>query len=163
MKIAKITLFVVSLLLLGVFLLGNQMTPNPGTSSGNGNPALLIAFMLIPVFVFMVFLWIRIFHVHPFGNTAFIISILAILVHLSAAYIYQRNAFIEYRQVIKDALLKKDGVVDAEYLQSITTGLSIHVNNQYFNINTYFMFVTLSILIAIVYTISEKKEKANIK
>ncbi|WP_025786179.1 hypothetical protein [Sporosarcina sp. D27] len=163
MKIAKITLFVVSLLLLGVFLLGNQMTPNPGTSSGNGNPALLIAFLLIPAFVFMVFLWVRIFHVHPFGNTAFTISILAILVHLSAAFIYQRYAFIEYRQVIKEALLKIDGVADEEYLQSITSGLSIHVNNQYFNLNTYFMFVTFSILIAIVYTIFEKKEKANFK
>ncbi|VDG98585.1 Uncharacterised protein [Lysinibacillus sphaericus] len=163
MKIAKITLFVVSLLLLGVFLLGNQMTPNPGTSSGNGNPALLIVFMLIPVFIFMVFLWVRIFHVHSLGNTAIIISILAILVQLSAAFIYQRHAFVEYRQVIEDALLKNYGVEDAEYVQSITTGLSIHVNNQYFNLNTYFMFVTFSILIAIVYTVFEKKEKANFK
>lgn len=39
MKFTKITLIVVSILVLGVFLIINQMTPEPGTTSGNGNPA----------------------------------------------------------------------------------------------------------------------------
>lgn len=41
----------------------------------------------------------------------------------------------------------------------MTQGLSIHVNNQYFNFNTYFMFLTFSIFIAIAYYLWEKKEK----
>ena len=161
MKIAKITLLVASILTLGVFLLGKQMTPIPGTTSGNGNPALLLLLILIPLFVLMVILWIRIFNVHLFSNNVLIIGILCIFIHLTVGFLYQRNALIEYRQIIKDALLKKEGVVDAEYLQSITSVLSIHVNNQYYNLNTFFMFITFSILVAIVYTIWEKKEKVN--
>ncbi|MGX2959602.1 hypothetical protein JNUCC23_10095 [Peribacillus sp. JNUCC 23] len=163
MKIAKITLFVVSILALGVFLLVNQMTPIPGASSGNGNPALLIAWILIPLLILMVLLWVRIFHVHSISNTVFIISIFGILVHLTVAFFYQKNELNEYRQVIKDALIKRNGVADTEYIQSITSGLSFQVNNQYFNINTYFMFVTFSIFVAIVYTLWdlwEKKEKS---
>jgi hypothetical protein len=161
MKIAKITLFVVSILALGVFLLVNQMTPNPGTSSGNGNPALLIAWILIPLLIFMVILWVRIFRVHSINTTIFIISIFGILVHLTGAFFFQKNALNEYRQVIQEALIKRNGVADADYIQSITSGLSFHVNNQYFNINTYFMFLTFSIFLAIVYNfwdLWEKKE-----
>ena len=163
MKFAKITLFVVNILVLGVFLLGKQMTPIPGTSSGNGNPAILIAWFLIPVLIFVVILWVRIFRANSISITFFIISIFGILVHLTVAFFYQKNELNEYRQVIKNALINRDGVADAEYIQSITSGLSIHVNNQYFNINTYFMFVTFSIFVAIVYTLWdlwEKKEKS---
>jgi len=158
MKIAKITLLVVSILSLGLFLIGNQMTPVPGTTSGNGNPAMLLAILLIPIFVFMVILWSRIFYVQSFSKTSFIICIFGILTHLTGAFLYQRSNFIEYRQIIKDALLEKDGVVDSEYLQSITSVLSIHVNNQYFNTNTYFMFITFSILIAIIYILFGRKK-----
>lgn len=161
MRIAKSTLFIVSVLSLAAFLIAHQMTPTPGSTSGNGNPALLLVFLLIPLFVVMVLLWVRIFNVHSFSNITFVISIIVILIHLTAAFIYQRLKFVEYRQLIEDALLKTDGVADAEYLQIITSVLSIHVNNQYFNINTYFMFVTSSILIAILYTVWERKEKEN--
>ncbi|WP_432355469.1 hypothetical protein [Sporosarcina sp. A2] len=111
----------------------------------------------------MVILWVRIFHVHSFGNTAFIISIFVILVHLTGAFLYQRTELIEYRHLITDALTKKEGIANAESIESITTGLSIHMNNQYFNMNTYLMYVTFSILIAIVFSIWEKKEKADFK
>ena len=157
MKIAKITLLVASILSLGIFLLSKQMTPIPGTTSGNGNPALFLSLILIPLFVLMVILWIRILNVHSFSNNVLIIGILGIFIHLTVGLLYQRNALIEYRQIIEDALFKKEGVVDAEYLQSITSLFSIHVNNQYFNLNTFFMFVTFSILVAILYTIWEKK------
>ncbi|MFC6039664.1 hypothetical protein ACFPYN_09560 [Paenisporosarcina macmurdoensis] len=159
MKIAKITLFVVSILALGVFLLVNQMTPNPGTSSGNGNPALLIAWILIPLLIFMVILWVRIFRVHSISTTIFIISIFGILVHLTVAFFYQKNALNEYRQVIQDALIKKYSVADEEYIQRITSGLSFHVNNQFFNIYTYFMFLTFSIFVAIIYIFWDDWEK----
>ena len=163
MKFAKITLFIVNILALGIFLIVNQMTPTPGTSSGNGNPALLIAWILIPLLIFMVILWVRIFHVNSISTTVFIISIFGILVHLAVAFFYQKNELNEYRHVIKNAFINRDGVADPEYIQSITSGLSIHVNNQYFNTNTYFMYVTFSIFVAIVYTlwdIWEKKEKS---
>ena len=42
----------------------NQMTPIPGASSGNGNPGFFISWILLPLFYFMVILWVRIFRVH---------------------------------------------------------------------------------------------------
>lgn len=62
--------------------------------------------------------------------------------------------------MIKNALIEKDGYVDIQYLQSITSGLTIHVNNQFFNINTFFMFLTSTIFIALIYNVSALLEKS---
>lgn len=159
MKFAKVKLFVVHILALGIFLIVNQVTPTPGDTSGNGNPALLIIWILIPLLIFMVILWVHIFRMSSISTTFFIISIFGILIHLTVAIFYQKNELNKYREVIKIALINREGVADAQYIQSITSGLDIHVNNQNFNINTYFMFVTFSILLAIVYTLWNTREK----
>ncbi|MFF2797052.1 hypothetical protein [Lysinibacillus xylanilyticus] len=162
MKFAKVKLFIVHILVLGTFLIVNQVTPSPGDTSGNGNPALLIIWILIPLLIFIVILWVHIFRMSSISTTFFIISIFGILVHLTVSIFYQKKELNEYREVIKIALIKREGVADAQYIQSITSGLDIHMNNQNFNINTYFMFVTFSILLAIIYTLWntwEKKEK----
>jgi len=162
-KFAKVKLFIVHILALGIFLIVNQVTPNPGDMSGNGNPALLIIWILIPLLIYMMILWVHIFRMSSISTTVFIISIFGILVHLTVSIFYQKNELNEYREVIKIALINREGVANAQDIQSITSGLDIHMNNQNFNINTYFMFVTFSILLAIVYTlwnIWEKKEKS---
>ena len=163
MKFAKVKLFIVHILVLGIFLIVNQVTPSPGDTSGNGNPALLIIWILIPLLIFIVILWVHIFRMSSISTTVFIISIFGILVHLTVSFFYQKNELNEYREVIKIALIKREGVANAQDIQSITSGLDIHMNNQNFNINTYFMFVTFSILLAIIYTLWntwEKKEKS---
>jgi len=162
-KFARVKLFIVHILVLGIFLIVNQVTPSPGDTSGNGNPALLIIWILIPLLIFIVILWVHIFRMSSISTTVFIISIFGILVHLTVSIFYQKNELNEYREVIKIALINREGVANAQDIQSITSGLDIHMNNQNFNINTYFMFVTFSILLAIVYTlwnIWEKKEKS---
>lgn len=163
MKFAKTMLIVVSILALGlgIFLLINQMTPEPGTTSGNGNPALLIALILIPLFITMVMLWVRIFRMRSISSPVYIFGIVGILSHLIIAFMYRQKELNEYREVIKDALISREGVADAEYVLAITSGLSFHINNQNFNINTYFMFVTFSILVAIVYILSDNAGKKN--
>jgi len=40
-----------SLLVLALFVVIDQMTASPVTISGNGNPALLIAIFLLPLFI----------------------------------------------------------------------------------------------------------------
>ncbi|WP_068985581.1 hypothetical protein [Lysinibacillus xylanilyticus] len=117
MKFAKVKLLVVHILALGIFLIVNQMTPNSGDTSGNGNPALLIVWILIPILVFMVILWVRIFRMSSISNTVFIISIFGILVHLTVSFFYQKNELNEYREVIRIALLNREGVADAQYMQ----------------------------------------------
>jgi hypothetical protein len=44
------------------------------------------------------------------------------------------------------------GEVDWAHIESITSGiLSIHMNNQFFNLNTYFMMVAFSLLLCFMY------------
>ncbi|WP_057762764.1 hypothetical protein [Cytobacillus praedii] len=159
MKGVKIILLIVYLLVLGVFLVINQMTPTPSASSGNGNPALLLAWVILPLLYFSVLLWIRILRRYSI-NTFFSLGwLFVIIIHQIIAFSYQKREINEYRQVIKNTLFKRYGNVDEEYVRTITKVLSIHVNNQYFNLNTYFMFVTFSILVAIVCILRIKKKE----
>jgi len=137
------------------------MTVSPVTISGNGNPALIVVAILLPMFFLMVILWVRILKVHSISKRFYIVGIILTFVHLILAFIYQRISLTNYRDVIKDALIEKNGEVDDRYVQSITTVLDIHVNNQYFNINTFFMFISLSIFIALVvfYLLDSQEEK----
>lgn len=149
LKGTKLTLFITSLGVLLLFYLNNQMTVRPGTISGNGNPALIVGASLLPLFIFMVLLWRRIFRVHSISQRFSIVGIILTFIHLIIAFIYQRISLANYREIIKDAYLEKYGEVDSQYLQQITTGLTIHVNNQYFNVNTFLMFISFSIFIAL--------------
>ncbi|WP_332646655.1 hypothetical protein [Lysinibacillus sp. 54212] len=167
MKVAKLTLFITSLVVLLLFYGINGMTVSPGTTSGNGNPALLLVAPLLPLFILMVLLWGRIFRVHSIGQRFSIAGIILTLVHLAIAFIYQRISLAKYRDIIKDALIEKNGQVSNQYLQDITTGLTIHVNNQYFNFNTFLMFISFSILFALAFylwdILDNKKRNENVE
>ncbi|MGE7909485.1 hypothetical protein [Lysinibacillus xylanilyticus] len=127
------------------------MTARPGTTSGNGNPVLIVVALLFPLFIFIVILWRRIFGVHSISQSFSIVGIILTFVHLMIAFIYQRISLANYREIIKDAYLEKYGEVDSQYIQDITTGITIHVNNLYFNVNTFFMFISFSIFIALAF------------
>lgn len=162
MKGVKIILLIVYLLVLGVFLVINQMTPTPSASSGNGNPALLLVWVILPLLYFSVLLWVRILRMYSINTFFSLGGLLVIMIHQITAFSYQKREINEYRQVIKNALFKRYGNVDEEYVRMITKGLSIHVNNQYFNLNTYFMFVTFSIFVAMVCILWIKKKEKKI-
>ncbi|WP_046178356.1 hypothetical protein [Domibacillus tundrae] len=156
MKAVKITLFVMTLIVFGLFMIGFSMTPAPGASSGNGNPAFFILFALVPLFVVMSLLWWTLLRFYTIRTSAYVIGTGAILIHLAAAFLYRQHTLNAYRDVIRQALADRGGTVDGNYLQSITTGLSFHINNQNFNVNTFLMFLTASILAAIIFRLSDQ-------
>lgn len=139
------------------------MTVMPGTASGNGNPALLIVLILIPLMILMVTLWIRIMKIQFIKVKFLIVGMVLIVIHWIIAFIYQMREFEDYKEVIKNALLERNGVVSAEYLDDITSIFSLNVNNQYFNLNTFFMFLTLSIFIAAFFCIWDRLEESHTK
>ncbi|MGE7689791.1 hypothetical protein ACQKMI_11315 [Lysinibacillus sp. NPDC097214] len=167
MKAAKLTLFITSLVVLILFYVININTVSPITVSGNGNPFLLVVAPLLPLFILMVLLWGRILRVHSISQRFSIVGIILTFVHLMIAFIYQRISLANYRDIIKDAYLEKYGKVDSQYIQDITTVLSIHVNNQYFNVNTFFMFISFSIFIAFIFYLwgihENKIENSNVQ
>lgn len=95
MKKAKITFFLLILLTVLIFYIINKMTVSPGTSSGNGNPALLIALILLPIFIIMVTLWVYIFRAHSIQVKFSIVCITAVLIHLIVAFTYQKKGIRE--------------------------------------------------------------------
>ncbi|MFB1082207.1 hypothetical protein [Jeotgalibacillus sp. JSM ZJ347] len=155
----KWILFICSAVVAIIFYIVNQMTVSPGTSSGNGNPAMLVGWVLIPVLIMMVLTWLKVIRMRALSKKFTIAGISFIALHLIVGIIYQRIALDGYRNVIRKALIERDGTVDESYLTSITSGLTIHVNSQYFNVNTYLMFITASLLIALVWHVWDLIDK----
>ncbi len=150
MKAKWISLTVISVIVLCLFLLGG-ITASPDASSGNGNPAFFILAGLVPFFFVMFVLWLSLFRMYAVRVSFYVIGLLAVFIHVTAGFFYQRSELNEYREVIRKALVHKYGSADAAYIQDITSGLTIHVNNQYFNVNTFFMFISLSVFAAILF------------
>lgn len=153
MKRVSISLLVLSGIVFFLFWIGNQMTPAPGASSGNGNPAILLFLLLVPLFLVIVFHWVHLLKVYMVPAAGLIIGILVIAGHHILAFLYQYHRLEEYRDVIRQVLMDRGGGLDENYVQAITTGMSIHINNQFFNVNTFFMFLTASLLFAVLYVL----------
>lgn len=148
MKKTTITLMAIILFTALLFAVSNILTVSPGSISGNGNPTLLVFFLLVPLVPIYIFIWQRFFnHCNLSGKQLSIVFALGVL-HLVGGFLFQRMKFEEYKEVIRQALIEREGYADMDYLNSITSGLTIHVNNQYFNTNTFLMFLTATILLA---------------
>lgn len=142
-----------ALIALGLVLFGNRMTPSPGTSSGNGNPAILLLIPLGILFLGLVYQWVLVWKDVKMSRTRLSLLILALAGYITAGYVYQLHRLEGYREVLAEAFKLKWGTVDWEHIEDITTGglLSIHLNNQFFNWNTYFMMVAFSLLLGFLY------------
>ncbi|OLO39229.1 hypothetical protein BTR23_09260 [Alkalihalophilus pseudofirmus] len=132
-----------------LFWFCNMMTPQPGQSSGNGNPAILAIPILCILSFFIVFLLIRIFQTLSMKFILFPMSMVTIVIYWMAALFYQRGSYINYRNILVEENLKDRGFVDWEYIDTITTFMSIHINNQFFNFNTYFVFLSFCIFVTL--------------
>ncbi|WP_339294470.1 hypothetical protein MKY82_23385 [Paenibacillus sp. FSL W7-1279] len=153
MKIKRFTwLFISALLCLLVVLFGNAMTPKLGTSSGNGNPAILLFIPLSILFLVLVNQWIRVFKDVKMSLISLSLLIFTLAGYIIAGYVYQLRRLEVYRQIQAEAFESEYGKVDWTHIESITSGiLSIHMNNQFFNVNTYFMMMAFSLLLCFLY------------
>lgn len=143
-------LYVTLIITFLVFMLGNAMTATPGRVSGNGNPALLLFLPLFVLFPLLIFQWFKVFRNKPIRpGTTIVLTMLIICHHVIGIYM-QIKSFQSYRLLLANVYEAEYGEIDWSYIDSITSGISIHVNNQYFNSNTYLMLVSLSLLIGLV-------------
>ncbi|MDQ0271623.1 hypothetical protein [Cytobacillus purgationiresistens] len=145
------------LLTMPLFWLGFLMTPRPGSSSGNGNPAIFIMFLLIPLFAISVYGWVQLLRAVYIKQSYLYWTMLLIIVHIIVAFIYQVNSFNKYRLVWEEAYKKDFGLIDYEYINGIMTVASIHMNSQFFNANTFMMFITFSIFIGCLIELLRRK------
>lgn len=143
----KIFLLLNLIVILFIFLFGNSMTTTPGHSSGNGNPAILLLFPLLILFIILIVQWKTLFRKWVVSQTKKITVLVIIFSHFIVGVYYQSVSHGKYREFLAEVYQDQFGSIDWEYINSITSGFSIHINNQFFNLNTYFLFVNLSIFI----------------
>ena len=146
-----ILLILLSLLCALLFFFINQMTPHPGRTSGNGNPAIPIIAVLFLLFCYLVVLWVKVSKNVVVNRLRLIFPMVLIVIYWIFGILYQKNSFIVYRNVLANAHKEKYNVNDWEYINQITSFMSIHVNNQYFNVNTFLLFITASLFIALLF------------
>jgi len=143
----NIALWVTLIITLLIFWFGNAMTTTPGRSSGNGNPAIILFIPLFILFIVLVFQWFKIFRHKIISIKTILICSLVAICHQVLGIYYQMISFRNYRDFLAEVYEGQFGEVDWQYVHSITTGLSIHINNQYFNINTYLLFLNFSLFV----------------
>ncbi|WP_080846186.1 hypothetical protein [Cytobacillus gottheilii] len=149
-------LITVLLFTAGGFIFSNLMTPAPGSSSGNGNPAILFVLLLPFILFYLIMFWRGIFHGLS-KKKKWIIAV-AGSAYCASAVMYQRWSFVRYVDEMRQGYREQFGYADEEYIQDIAVFLSIHVNNQYFTINTFIAFVVLTIVIGVLVPLSGKRK-----
>ena len=130
-----------------LFMFGNSMTTTPGRSSGNGNPAILLLLPLFLLFIVLIIQWINLLKNKNFSARILTTTFVLIVIHFIVGVYYQMISYRKYRDFLAEVNADNLGNVSWHYINSITTGFSIHINNQFFNWNTYFLFVSLSFFI----------------
>ncbi|MGN7356185.1 MULTISPECIES: hypothetical protein [unclassified Paenibacillus] len=99
------------------------------------------------LFIILVLQWVALFKNTKLSCAKIVILWLIIAGHFTIGIYYQMTSYRKYRIFLSRVYEEKFGEIDWPYIKSITSGLSIHINNQYFNGNTFLLFVSLSLFI----------------
>lgn len=143
-----------------LFCFGNQMTATPGSSSGNGNLAILSMIALvfiIPIFIYFLMITLK--------NLRLKLGFLVTMIILSLSYmivrfLYQSNEYSKYKNLVKEIVLAEGVTKDLDYIDSITSDIfSPFMNSQFFNLNTYVMFICFVIFMSSMIILYLKKEE----
>lgn len=146
MKKIYLALSGVLVLAAGLFWLINQLTPRPGSVSGNGNVALLFMMPLPLLFILSLVLWYFIFRKMKLQLPAAGGMLLVLAAVIGSGIYYQQQALERYQQYLFEVNKEMHGWADWDYIRSITASLaSPHVNSQYFNGFTYLLFIAATI------------------
>ncbi|MBU9711723.1 hypothetical protein [Evansella tamaricis] len=157
MKKAWISITIATVISGLLFYVMNLMTPSAGIDSGNGNPAIVLIPILFPLFVYLVYSWIKVLKFFHMTLRVGISTLLLITFHWVIGLYIHRVMFDRHRETLADAYEQLFGYVDWEYIDHITSSLlSIHTNKLYFNLNTFFMYLTLSILLSVDFVLVKK-------
>ncbi|MEY8749704.1 hypothetical protein [Alkalicoccobacillus gibsonii] len=144
---SKLILAILYSLTAGIFLLCNlTASSKPPFSAGNGNVAIVFVFILIPITVSIVWILSILLRHVKIKKTQMNVLVLFLISHICLAIIYQFSKLDDYRDMLANEYFDFMGFHDIDYIHMITVGFSMQLNNQYFNINTWFVFLSFTIL-----------------
>lgn len=144
---SKLILAILYSLTAGIFLLCNlTASSKPPFSDGNGNIAIVFVFILIPITVSIVWILSMLLRHVEIKKTQMNVFVLFLILHICLGIMYQFSKLDDYRDMLANEYFDFMGFHDIDYIHMITVGFSMQLNNQYFNINTWFVFLSFTIL-----------------
>lgn len=144
---SKLILAILYSLTAGIFLQCNlTASSKPPFSAGNGNVAIVFVFILIPITVSIVWILSMLLRHVEIKKTQMNVFVLFLILHICLGIMYQFSKLDDYREMLANEYFDFMGFHDMEYIHMITVGFSMQLNNQYFNINTWFVFLSFTIL-----------------
>ncbi|WP_214746886.1 hypothetical protein [Exiguobacterium sp. s189] len=139
---------------------GSLMTTHPKQISGNGNLGLIFLPVLLLFFLPIVSGWTNL--IEAVDQRWLAIGVIALPVLLTSGYRNQQIEFEKYRTYVIDVVMNQEGRGDLAYAKSITSDVfSTYMNNQLFNLNTFLMYIGLSIWVSILIVLFQKKKLTN--
>lgn len=136
---------------------GSLMTTHPKQISGNGNLGLIFLPVLLLFFWPIVSGWTNL--IEAIDRRWLAIGVVALPVLLISGYRNQQIEFEKYRTYVIDVVMNREGRGDLAYAKSITSDVfSTYMNNQLFNLNTFLMYIGLSIWVSILIVLFQQKQ-----
>lgn len=136
------------------FFLGNLSTVDPVQISGNGNPALLFIPILLILALFIVNDWIKVIKFSNFNYRTLFVFLFTIGIALFFRYEHQVDEFHERKDYVQQVVIEREyKISDPLYLEQVTGIKYTYMSNQLFNFNTFFMYILLTLAIAIIYVL----------
>lgn len=114
--------------------------------SGNGNPGILFAYIIAFLFPFIVLGTIALFYLIDARPLSLMTTIILSAAYAYIGYFHQRESYVTYQH------LKRQQMIDAglalDYIDDVLVGFSIYLNSQFFNLNTFLIYICLVLMTA---------------
>lgn len=155
-KIIDAKLIVLLVICAIMFYLGNKMTTFPKQTSGNGNLAIVLVGILLIVSPFLVSSVVnKLERLKIKTLPILLIGILSSL-YMYFGYIHQLEKYLQFKKQVRNEMLSYDHMADNEFIDSALSGFSTYLNSQYFNLNTFGIYVSLILLISSILVVFNK-------
>lgn len=131
-------------------------SPTPPYSS-MGNVAIFFVGMLVPITGVIVYGWLKLFG-STFLRTWRKWLLILLPLHIVGAIMWQVHLLDDYRKMLGDDLEDFFGYRDDQYILDITQGFADQLNNQFFNVNTWLAYISMTLWLALMLVSLTKKK-----
>lgn len=143
LKQLQIVLLVLMTICTFFFWAGHGFEVSSHQISGNGNPGILFAYIIVFLFPLIV-LGIIVLFLNDARHLSLMTTIILAAIYTYIGYFHQRESYVTYQH------LKRQQMIDAglalDYIDGVLVGFSIYLNSQFFNLNTFLIYICLVLM-----------------
>ncbi|EZP61330.1 hypothetical protein [Exiguobacterium sp. RIT341] len=146
LKQLQIVLLVLITICAFFFWAGHGFEVSSHQISGNGNPGILFAYIIVFLFPLIVLGIIVLFYLIDARPLSLMTTIILAAIYTYIGYFHQRESYVTYQH------LKRQQMIDAglalDYIDDVLVEFSIYLNSQFFNLNTFLIYICLVLMTA---------------